>query len=120
MSEPRQVFFPGRQAIVVRLTAQEGQRAALLNLLNTYVDGLVEEPGTEMYMVSVDPDDENLVWLYEIFEDEDAENDHRQSQGFADLMHALPTVLEGSPAILRMQPLRMALQEKVFTEDWTF
>ena len=120
MSEPRQVFLPGRQALIVRLNAQAGKRAALLDLLNTYADGLAEEPGTEMYMVSVDPDDDDLVWLYEIFQDEDAENEHRKSQGFADLMHALPAFLEGSPAVLRMQPLRMALQEKVFAEDWTF
>ena len=120
MSEPRQVFLPGRQALIVRLNAQAGKRAALLDLLNTYADGLAEEPRTEMYMVSVDPDDDDLVWLYEIFQDDDAEKEHRKSQGFADLMHALPAFLEGSPAVLRMQPLRMALQEKVFTENWTF
>ena len=119
-SEPLQVFLPGRQALLVRLTAQNGQRAALLDLLNTYADGISEEPGTEMYMVSVDPDDENLVWLYEIFFDEDAEIAHRQSQGFAELMLKLPQYLDGSPGILRMQPLRMSLQEGVFSEDWGF
>lgn len=118
--EPLQVFLPGRQALLVRLTAQNGQRAALLDLLNTYADGISEEPGTEMYMVSVDPDDENLVWLYEIFFDEDAEIAHRQSQGFAELMLKLPQFLDGSPGILRMQPLRMSLQEGVFSEDWGF
>lgn len=119
-NEPLQVFLPGRQALLVRLTAQNGQRAALLDLLNTYADGISEEPGTEMYMVSVDPDDENLVWLYEIFFDEDAEIAHRQSQGFAELMLKLPQYLDGSPGILRMQPLRMSLQEGVFSEDWGF
>ncbi|MCF8539963.1 MAG: antibiotic biosynthesis monooxygenase [Candidatus Nanopelagicales bacterium] len=118
--EPKQAFLPGRQALIVRLTAQEGQRAALLDLLNTYADGIGEEPGTEMYMVAVDPDDSNLVWLYEVFRDEDAENAHRQSTGFADLMHNLPQFLEGSPGILRMQPLRMTLQENMFNEDWSF
>ena len=118
--EPLQVFLPGRQALLVRLTAQNGQRAALLDLLNTYADGISEEPGTEMYMVSVDPDDENLVWLYEIFLDEDAEIAHRQSQGFAELMLKLPQFLDGSPGILRMQPLRMSLQEGVLSEDWGF
>lgn len=118
--EPLQVFLPGRQALLVRLTAQNGQRAALLDLLNSYADGISEEPGTEMYMVSVDPDDENLVWLYEIFLDEDAEIAHRQSQGFAELMLKLPQFLDGSPGILRMQPLRMSLQEGVLSEDWGF
>ena len=116
--EPLQAFLPGRQALIVRLTAQEGQRAALLDILNTYADGIGEEPGTEVYMVAVDPDNENLVWLYEIFHDEDAENAHRQSTGFAELMHALPKYIEGSPGVLRMQPLRMTVQENMFNEDW--
>lgn len=120
VQEPLQVFLPGRQALLVRLTAQNGQRAALLDLLNTYADGISEEPGTELYMVSVDPEDENLVWLYEIFFDENAEIAHRQSQGFAELMLKLPQFLDGSPGILRMQPLRMSLQEGVFSEDWSF
>lgn len=118
--EPLQVFLPGRQALLVRLTAQQGQRPALLDLLNTYADGISEEPGTELYLVSVDPEDENLVWLYEIFLDEDAEIAHRQSAGFAELMLKLPHVLDGSPGVLRMQPLRMTLQENVFAEDWSF
>ena len=118
--EPLQAFLPGRQALIVRLTAQEGQRAALLEILNTYADGIGEEPGTEMYMVAVDPDDANLVWLYEIFRDEDAENAHRQSTGFAELMQALPQYIEGSPGVLRMQPLRMTVQENMFNEDWSF
>lgn len=118
--EPLQAFLPGRQALIVRLTAQEGQRAALLDILNTYADGIGEEPGTEVYMVAVDPDDENLVWLYEIFRDEDAENAHRQSPGFAELMHALPQYIEGSPGVLRMQPLRMTVQENMFNEEWSF
>lgn len=118
--EPLQAFLPGRQALIVRLTAQGGQRAALLDILNTYADGIGEEPGTEVYMVAVDPDDENLVWLYEIFHDEEAENAHRQSTGFAELMHALPQYIEGSPGVLRMQPLRMTVQENMFNEDWSF
>lgn len=118
--EPLQLFLPGRQALLVRLTSQQGQRPALLDLLNTYADGIREEPGTELYLVSVDPDDENLVWLYEIFQNEDAEIAHRQSEGFAELMLKLPQVLDGSPGVLRMQPLRMTLQENVFAEDWGF
>lgn len=119
-SEPLQAFLPDRQALIVRLTAQEGQRASLLELLNNYADGIGEEPGTELYMVAVDSDDENLVWLYEIFQNEDAEIAHRQSMGFAELMMKLPKYLEGSPGVLRMQPLRMTVQENIFNENWGF
>ena len=106
--------------MLVRLTCQEGMRAALLESLNTYADGLEEEPGTEMFIVSLDPDDETIVWLFEIFKDDDAENAHRASAGFASRMERMPPLLGSPPAILRMDPLRMALQEGVLAEDWAF
>jgi quinol monooxygenase YgiN len=104
----------------VRLTSHAGQRAALLDLLNSYTDGLAEEPGTEIFVVSVDPENDAIVWLYEIFRDVDAENAHRASDGFAMLMAKMPPLLDGPPAVLRMDPLRISMQETVLTEDWSF
>lgn len=118
--EPRTALLPGRRSLLVRLTSNKGMRPALLDLLNTYADGLAEEPGTELFIVSMDPDDENIVWLYEIFADEDAENAHRSSSGFATLMNAMPPMLDGPPAVLRTVPLRMSLQEQVLSEVWDF
>jgi quinol monooxygenase YgiN len=118
--EPLQVLLPGRRCLLVRLTCQEGLRPAMLELLNTYADGLDEEPGTEMFVVSLDPDDENIVWLYEIFKDIDAEEAHRASSGFGRMMSSMPELLDGPPAVLRMEPLRMAMQETVLAEDWAF
>jgi quinol monooxygenase YgiN len=117
---PRQVLLPGRQSLLVRLTSHAGQRAALLDLLNSYTDGLAEEPGTEIFVVSVDPENDAIVWLYEIFRDVDAENAHRASDGFAMLMAKMPPLLDGPPAVLRMDPLRISMQETVLTEDWSF
>ncbi|MDO8307617.1 MAG: putative quinol monooxygenase [Actinomycetota bacterium] len=121
MSEgPVQALLPGRHALLVRLTCQAGRRAALLDVLNTYADGLAEEPGTELFVVSVDPDDEALVWLYEMFRDEEAEQAHRAAGGFARMVQAMPDLLASPPALLRMEPLRMAMQEAVLAEDWSF
>ena len=118
--EPRSVLLPGRRSLMVRLTANEGMRPALLDVLNTYVDGLSEEPGTEMFVVGLDPDDANIVWLYEIFKDDDAENAHRASAGFQTLMESMPPLLGAPPAVLRTVPLRMSMQEEVLSEDWEF
>ena len=118
--EPLQVLLPGRRSLLVRLTCQEGMRPAMLDVLNTYADGLDEEPGTEMFVVSLDPDDQQIVWLYEIFKDTDAEEAHRSSDGFARMMSTMPEFLDGPPAVLRMEPLRMAMQETVLSEDWAF
>ena len=118
--EPRSALLPGRRSLMVRLTANEGMRPALLDMLNTYADGLAEEPGTEVFVVSMDPEDANIVWLYEIFADEEAEEAHRASQGFGYLMSAMPALLNGQPAVLRTVPLRMTQQENMFSEDWEF
>lgn len=118
--EPRSALLPGRRSLLVRLTTKDGLRPALLDMLNTYADGLAEEPGTEVFVVSMDPDDANIVWLYEIFADEEAENAHRASAGFARLMNTMPELLEGQPAVLRTVPLRMTMQDQMFSEDWEF
>ena len=117
---PKQVLLVGRRSLLVRLTCNDGLRPALLELLNTYTDGIAEEPGTEVFVVSLDPDSENIVWLYEVFKDENAENERRRSGGFAALMGQMPPLLDGPPAVLRMDPLRMSLQEGVLQEDFTF
>ena len=118
--EPTQALLPGRRSILVRLTCQDGMRAAMLDVVNTYADGLAEEPGTEVFVVSLDAENSSIVWLYEMFKDDDAENAHRTSAGFARMMSTMPDLLASPPAILRMEPLRMAMQEGVLAEDWSF
>ncbi len=120
MTEPVQVLLPGRRCMLVRITCQPGMRPAMLEILNSYADGLQEEPGTEIFVVSLDPDDESIVWLYEMFKDDEAQNAHRASTGFADMMASMPELMNGPPAVLQMEPLRMAMQETVLTEDWAF
>lgn len=118
-SEPRQVLLPGRLSLLVRLTVRDGMRAALLDLLNTYADGLAQEPGTEVYVVSIDPDSPNVVWLFEVFKDAQAQAAHQSADGFAELMESLPPLMAEPPAVLRMDPLRMSIQEDMLQEDWT-
>ena len=119
LAEPRQVLLPGRRNLLVRLNVKDGLRPALLELLNTYTDGLSEEPGTEMFIVHVDPEDENVVWLYEVFRDAAAQDSHRAAEGFARLMTEIPDLLAAPPGVLRLDPLRMSMQEGVLAEDLT-
>jgi len=117
---PLSVLLPGRRSLLVRLSCPAGRRPALLDALNTYVDGLAEEPGTELFLLSIDPTDETTVWLFEIFASEQAEVDHRAASGFSRLMAALPSLLESPPAVLRSVPLRISLQQAALREDWVF
>lgn len=114
---PATALLAGRTGLLVRLNCRSGLRAALLDLVNRYTDGLEEEPGTEVFVVSVDPDDADVVWLYEIFRDEEAQLAHRASAGFATLMEEMPDLLAQPPGVLRLDPLRMSLQPAVLDDD---
>jgi len=101
--------LPGRIGILVRIPVLPGLRAAALDVLNRYVDDLDSEPGTEAFMVCVDPQDEDVVWLYEWFRDEAALADHRDAPLFQWLMSELPELVGENPGLMRLDPLRLRM-----------
>lgn len=109
MDQAVTVLLTGRIGLFVRLPGLPGSRPALLDALHTYADRLAEEPATELFVVSVDPGDADVVWLNEWFRDEDAMEAHRRAPAFADLMAAMPDLLSGPAGILRIDPLRLDL-----------
>mgnify|MGYP002737301712 FL=1 len=106
-----------RIGVVVRLVGRPGTRPILLDAINEYMDRLVEEPGTEAYVVSIDPEHDDMVWLHEWFRDETAVAAHQQAPAFVELMHVLRDALDQPPAILRFAPIRMHLADSVLEGD---
>jgi quinol monooxygenase YgiN len=109
MDQPVTVLLTGRVGLFVRLPGLPGSRPALLDALHTYADRLAEEPGTELFVVSVDPGDPDVVWLNEWFRDDEALEAHRAAPAFADLLTTMPELLSGPAGILRIDPLRLDL-----------
>ena len=58
------VLLTGRVGLFVRLPGLPGSRPALLDALHTYADRLGEEPGTELFIVSLDPADPAALAQY--------------------------------------------------------
>lgn len=114
---PRTRLLPDRQGLVVRLQAEPGGRPALLDALHRYTDRLAEEPATEFFCISVDPDEPEVVWLHEWFNGEDGVAAHRSAPAFADLMAELNTVLSSPPGVMRFVPLRMHLAEGLWQDE---
>ena len=110
---PAGALLPGRVGLFVRLVCQPGRRTAALDVTNRYMDELAAEPGTEAFIVGVDPDEADILWLYEWFTDMAAMEAHRSSEPFHAMMAELPSVLAGPPALLRVDPLRMHLARAV-------
>ena len=115
-----QVLLAGRRGLLVRLQAKSGMRTALLDVLNTYIDGLDEEPGTEVFVLSTDPDDADVVWLYEVFTDDAAQDAHRAAPGFAQMLGSMSELLATPPGVLRLDPLRMSLQRDLLSDEIAF
>ena len=109
--------LPGRIGLLVRIPVVPGTRPAALDVLNRYVDALDQEPGTEAFMVCIDPSDDDVVWLYEWFRDEDALTAHRESPLFHRLVGELPDLVTDSPGIMRLDPLRLRMPPAVTAES---
>lgn len=113
VEEPVGALLPGRVGLLVRLVCRPGRRTAALDVTNRYMDDLAAEPGTEAFIVAVDPSESEVLWLYEWFTDADALDAHRASQAFHAMMAELPACLSAPPALIRVDPLRMHLQRAV-------
>ena len=115
--EPLNRLLPQRLGMVVRLQAQPGRRAGLLDALHRYADRLAEEPATEMFVISLDPDEVDVVWLHEWFHGDAGVNAHRSAPAFADLMHDLSDLLATPPGIMRFEPLRVHLAPQLLEAE---
>ncbi len=114
-----QALLPGRVGLFVRLEAVPGRRPGLLDALHRYADELSDEPGTEAFVISLDPENGDVVWLYEWFTDESALEAHRASEPLSLLMGELPELLAQPPGLLRVDPLRLHLQDAILTDPAT-
>ena len=109
--------LPGRIGLLVRIPTREGMRAAALDVLHRYIDDLDQEPGTEAFLVCVDPDDQDVVWLYEWFRDNDALTAHREAPLFGRLMSELPDLVSDGPGLMRLDPIRLRMSPAVTAES---
>jgi quinol monooxygenase YgiN len=111
------MFLPGRVGLMVRLPGRPGGRPALLDAVNRFADELRDTPGTEAFVISVDPTDDDVVWLHEWFVDETALEAHRTTEAFHALMGEMPALLGAAPALMRIDPLRADLSNELLTGD---
>jgi quinol monooxygenase YgiN len=90
---------------LIQLTAREGQRDELVRVLRNYANTLDGEPGTVLYAVAADPNDQNMVWIWEQFADGAAVQAHFEHDFFRALQLELEDLLAESPAIRPLAPV---------------
>lgn len=87
--------------LIGKMTAQEGRRSALTEIL---VKGVAGMPGCLSYVVADDPADPNLIWITEVWESKEAHAASLQLPSVRDaitkgrpLISGMETVAETSP-----------------------
>lgn len=114
---PHTRLLPDRHGLVVRLESNPGARPAVLDALHRYADRLDQEPETELFVISLDPDDSEVVWLHEWFHQEAGIRAHQAAPAFVALMSELSDTLAAAPGVMRFQPLRMHLAQQMLYDD---
>ena len=89
---------------LLQMTTQEGKRDELLRVLTNYVNTLDGEPGTTLFVAAADPNDEDLVWVWEEFADSAAVRDHFDHDFFRALQLELADLLAEPVAVRPLAP----------------
>ena len=100
MSDPS-----GRVGRYVRMVARPGQGAALADTLLRVADGLRGTPGCELYVVNLSADEDDTVWVTEVWADEAASDRALSGElgevGIGDVLE----LLAGPPELVDLTPL---------------
>lgn len=94
-----------RVGVVAKITAAPGKRAELAQALMTAQEHVAKETGTIHYILNEDATDENLLWMWEMYTDQDALTAHMGSQWFKDWGPSLAPFLGGRPELIFVKPL---------------
>ena len=68
--------------LAVKWTIKEGELDAVLEALRPLTAASREEPGCLLYQAHRDPENENVIFHYEQYEDEEAYQAHAESEHF--------------------------------------
>lgn len=91
-------------AILAKLTAQEGKREDLVAAIKLALPKADDEAGTLVYTCHTDETDQNAVWFYELYSDEDAMKAHMGGEVIKTMMPALGGLLGAPPEMHRITP----------------
>jgi quinol monooxygenase YgiN len=96
---------------------RDGQRDDLLRVLGNYLRTLPGgEPGTTLVSVAADPNDEDLVWMWEEFADGTAVQAHFEHDFFRALQLELGDLLAQPVAVRPLAPIARHVADGVTAE----
>lgn len=92
-------------AVVARIKAKAGERDKMLAALRSLVEAADSETGTESYIVHEALDDSDVVWVYELYENDAALDVHASSSAMAEIAGALAGLVAEAPQLNLARPV---------------
>ena len=89
---------------LLQMVVKDGKRDDVLRVLANYARTLDGEPGTTLFTAAADPNDENMVWVWEEFASGEAVREHFQHDFFRALQLELADLLEHPAAVRPLAP----------------
>jgi quinol monooxygenase YgiN len=95
-------------AMLAKLPVQPGKRDEFITAFSSMFPVVDDEPGTLVYALHTDDADPDLVWVYELYSDEEALAVHGSSDGMKAAIAAFGPLLAGRPELIRLTPVQAA------------
>lgn len=92
-------------AVMAKIPAAPGKREELVGALRQALDTAQGEPGTRYYLLHADASDADTLWMYELYDSQEAFQAHAGSEAFKALGPALAPYLGGRPELTFMTPI---------------
>ena len=92
-------------AVAVKIRVKAGQRDAMTAAVQPGLATAQGEAGTLTYLFHHDLVDENVVWFYELYEDDAASQAHMTSASFATWSKSLAPFIDGAPEMSFLKPV---------------
>lgn len=92
-------------SVIAKIPCQEGKRDELVAAFGEYFPQVEGEDGTVVYAISTDNGDPNVVWVYEVYPDDEALQAHSTSDAFTAFGGKLAGLLAGAPELHFCRPV---------------
>lgn len=89
----------------VKLDLQPGTRDQAVEIIQEALAAVQSEPGTLVYVLNADPNDENVLYFYEAYTDQGALAAHGGADWFKAFGPKLAPVLAGRPTMTFLEAL---------------
>ena len=89
----------------VRMVAQPGQGRQLADTMLKVAEGLRDTPGCELYLINLAPDEDDTIWVTEVWASQQASDDALSGDLAEVGIGEVLALLAGPPELVELTPL---------------